>query len=48
MSGSFDDGRNDEFGYFGRGGGGSGLFGDDYLMSGGFRIRYSDDVGGYG
>ena len=47
-SGSFDDGRNDEFGYLGRGGGGSGSFGDDQPTSGGFRTRYSDDVGGYG
>ena len=47
-TGSFDDGRNDEFGYLGRGGGGSGSFGDDQPTSGGFRTRYSDDVGGYG
>ena len=47
-AGSFDDGRNDEFGYLGRGGGGSGSFGDDQPTSGGFRTRYSDDVGGYG
>jgi hypothetical protein len=39
--GGFDDGRNDEFGYMGRGGGG-GSFGDD-RPSGGFRSQYSDD-----
>ena len=39
--GTYDDGRNDEFGYMGRGGGG-GSFGDD-RPSGGFRSQYSDD-----
>jgi len=44
--GGFEDGRDDEFGYLGRGGS-TGSFSDD-RPSGGFRSKYSEDAQGYG
>ncbi|CEF97336.1 Coatomer delta subunit [Ostreococcus tauri] len=43
----FEDGRDDEFGYLGRSGSEGGGF-DGERPSGGFRSKYSEDLGGYG